>query len=290
FRAHKIFPVHRIPQPEAPTIARSSRRACRQEGDSMVAQRHPILPTALAVATFLALNLTGQVTTGRIFGSVLDPSEATVSNAVVTARSLETNAERKAITNREGWFDIPELPVGSYEITVEKAGFAKYVQGPIVLRVSENADLRIELSLASVTDKVTVSDDAPLLNTANAEVGANYDRRRISELPLGPNHNVDKLALSVAGVNPFQNGQNSVIMPNATVVFSVDGGRVRSNNFTIDGQDVNNIHLGGEDQRLNNPDTIAEFRLVTNQVAPEFGQGMGGIVSIITKSGGNEPH
>jgi len=236
------------------------------------------------------MNLSGQVTTGQISGSVVDPSRAAVSDAVVTARSLETNAARKIMTNRGGWFSIPELSVGSYEIAVEKAGFARYVQGPILLRVSGNADLRIELSLASVSDKVTVSGDAPLLNTANAEVGANYDRRRISELPLGPNHNVNKLALSVAGVNPFQNGQNTVIMPNATVVFSVDGGRVRSNNFTIDGQDVNNIHLGGEDQRLNNPDAIAEFRLVTDQVAPEFGQGMGGMVSVITKSGGNQPH
>jgi hypothetical protein len=256
----------------------------------MVTQRCQILPTVLAVATFLTTNLAAQVTTGQISGIVLDPTHAAVSNAVVTARNLETNAARKIITDREGLFAIPELPVSSYEVAVEKAGFAKYVQGPIILRVSENADLRVELTLASLTDKVTVSDDAPLLNTANAEVGANYDRRRISELPLGPNHNVDKLALSVAGVNPFQTGQNTTIMPNATVVFSVDGGRVRSNNFTIDGQDVNNIHLGGEDQRLNNPDAIAEFRLVTNQVAPEFGQGMGGMVSVITKSGGNQPH
>src|SRR5437764_12359394 len=196
----------------------------------MDAQRHPILATVLAVATFLATNLSGQVTTGQISGSVMDPSGAAVRDSVVTARNLETNAARKLITNREGWFTIPELPVGSYEVAVEKAGFAKYVQGPIVLRVSENADLRIELSLATVTDKVTVSGDAPLLNTANAEVGANYDRRRISELPLGPNHNVDKLALSVAGLNPFQTGQNTTIMPNATVTFSVDGGRLRSNN------------------------------------------------------------
>ena len=76
-------------------------------------------------------------------------------------------------------------------------------------------------------------------------------------------------------MNPLQSGQNTVIMPNATVVFSVDGGRTRSNNFTIDGQDVNNIHLGGEDQRLNNPDAIAEFRLVTNSGRPGIRNGRG---------------
>src|ERR1700676_4638538 len=183
-------------------MAPSGRRVCRGRGDMMVTQRHPILPAVLAVAIILTTYLAAQVTTGQISGIVLDPSHAAVGNAVVTARNLETNAARKIITDREGLFAIPELPVSSYEVAVEKGGFAKYVQGPIILRVSENADLRVELTLASLTDKVTVSDDAPLLNTANAEVGANYDRRRISELPLGPNHNVDKLALSVAGVNP----------------------------------------------------------------------------------------
>jgi hypothetical protein len=245
---------------------------------------------ALGALALLTVSLRGQVTTAQISGSVVDSSRAAVSQAAVTVRSLETNATRKAVTDRDGWFSIPELPVGVYEVSVEKTAFAKYQQGPIVLGVSENADLRIQLRLAGVTDKVTVTDDAPLLNTTNAEVGANYDQHRIAELPLGPNHNVAKLALSIAGVNPFLNGQNTVIMPNATVVFSVNGGRVRSNNFMIDGQDVNNIHLGGEDQRLNNPDAIAEFRLVTDQVAPEYGAGMGGLLSVITKRGGNQPH
>jgi hypothetical protein len=256
----------------------------------MIGQRHPILPGALAFAGFLTANLVAQVTTGQVSGIVLDPSRAAVSEAAITVRSLETNATRKALTTRDGWFSILELPVGVYEVSVEKEAFAKFQQGPILLRVGENADLRIQLSLAAVTDKITVTGDAPLLRTTNAEVGANYDKRRIAELPLGPNHNVDKLALSVAGVNPSSTGQNTVIMPNATVVFSVNGGRIRSNNFMIDGQDVNNIHLGREDQRLNNPDAIAEFRLVTDQVAPEYGSGTGGLLSVITKSGGNQPH
>ena len=93
-------------------------------------------------------------------------------------RSLETNATRKALTDRDGWFNVPELPAGAYEVSVEKQAFARYVQGPIVVRVSEGADLRIQLSLAAVTDKVTVQEDASLLNTTNAEVGVHYDRRQ----------------------------------------------------------------------------------------------------------------
>jgi hypothetical protein len=85
----------------------------------MVTQRRSILPTVLAAATFfLTANVSGQVTTGQISGSVLDPSRAAVRDAVVTARSQETNAARKILTDRGGWFSIPELPVGSYEVTV----------------------------------------------------------------------------------------------------------------------------------------------------------------------------
>ena len=136
----------------------------------MTAQRFPIPCGALVALILLTGNLPGQVTTGQISGSVVDPSRAAVSEAAVTVRSLETNATRKALTDRDGWFNLPELPGGAYEVSVEKQAFAKYVQGPIVLRVSENADLRIQLRLATVTDKVTVGEDAPLLNTTNAEV------------------------------------------------------------------------------------------------------------------------
>jgi hypothetical protein len=180
--------------------------------------------------------------------------------------------------------------VGSYEVSVTKDGFASYTQGPIVLRLNQDADVRIELRLASVTDKVLVMADASLLNTADAQVGVDFDQRRISELPLSPNHDVTKLALSVAGVNPLQTGQSTVLNTDASVVFSVNGMRVRSNNFMIDGQDVNFMPTTGINQRLNNPDIVAEFRLVTNQFAPEYGLGAGSIVNIITKSGGNQFH
>src|SRR5689334_4063606 len=137
----------------------------------MTAQRFPTPYRALGALVFLTANLPGQVTTGQITGSVLDQSRAAVSEATVTVRSLETNATRKALTSRDGWFNLPELSAGAYEVSVEKQAFAKYVQGPIVVRVSEDANLRIQLSLAAVTDKVTVREDAPLLNTTNAEVG-----------------------------------------------------------------------------------------------------------------------
>ena len=254
----------------------------------MIIQRFWLL--AMVTISVVATVGLAQVTTSQISGSVEDPSHAAVIKATVSVRNLETNATRETLTNEEGRFDILQLPVGPYEVTVEKAGFSRFVQGPIVLRLNQDADLSVKLRVSGSTEKVTVVADAPLLNTANGEVGVNFDARRISELPLSPNHNVAKLALYAAGVNPLLANQNTIIMPDATVVFSVNGMRLRSNNFMIDGQDTNMAQVTGENQRLNNPDLIAEVRLVTNQFAPEYGNGTGAILNVITKNGGNDPH
>ena len=242
-----------------------------------------------AISVFVTAGV-AQVTTGQISGSVEDPSHAAVFDATVSVRNLETNATRETRTDELGRFNVLQLPVGNYEVSVDKSGFSKFVQGPIVLQLNQDADLSINLKVVEGAERINVVADAPLLNTANGEVGVNFDQHTISELPLSPNHNVAKLALYATGVNPLQAGQNTIIMPDATVVFSVNGMRLRSNNFMIDGQDVNQPQVTGENQRLNNPDVIAEVRLVTNQFAPEYGNGAGSILNVITKSGGNDPH
>src|SRR5262249_22944973 len=147
---------------------------------------------------------------------------ATVADARIKVRSLETNAAAEKQTDFDGRFRFVALPVGSYELTVEKIGFARYVQGPIVLRLNQEADLAVRLDVAGVSESVTVKADAPLIDSNNAEVGVNFDTKRISELPLAPNRNVMNLALSVAGVNPLHNGQAITALPSANAI-SVNG-------------------------------------------------------------------
>ena len=245
------------------------------------------------MAMWVGLNLLvgtgfGQVTTGRILGIVFDPSGATVGDAAVAVRNLETNATQKASTDAEGRFLLPQLPVGSYEVTIEKEGFASYLQGPIVLRLNQDADLRVRLELAGVAETLVVREDAPLINTTDAEVGINFDTKRISELPLAPNRNVLNLALSAAGVSQLQTGQGSPGLGGGTI--SVNGMRVRSNNFMLDGQDSNAVLQTGQVQTINNPDVVAEFRLVTNQFTAQYGGAAGSVVNIITKAGTNQLH
>ena len=242
----------------------------------------------LVVVSGLAVSLSGQVTSGEILGLVRDPSGAGVADAKITVRNLETNATREAMSEPDGSFRFPQLPIGPYEAMVEKTGFAPHVRGPIVLRLNQIARLDIQLELATITERVTVVSDAPLLNVNNAEMGVNFERRRISELPLAPNRNVLNLALSVAGVNQLQTGQNPQL--SGSLPFSVNGQRTRSNNFMIDGQNSNSSVLTGLSQPLNNPDIVAEFRLITNQFAPEYGRASGSIVNIVTKNGTNQLH
>jgi len=236
----------------------------------------------------LAASIYGQVTSGAIMGSVEDPASAVVPKARVTVRNLETNATFTINTGSDGRFRFPQLPVGSYEISAEAPGFAKYTQGPIVLRLNQEADLTLKLSVSSVSETISITSDAPLIDTTTAEIGVNFDTKRIENLPLAPNHNILNLALSVAGVGQLSGGNSS--FADGGVSFSVNGARTRSNNFMLDGADINQPSVTGATQRIENPDTVAEFRLITNQFLAEYGRTAGAVVNIITKSGTNAFH
>ncbi len=131
------------------------------------------------------------------------------------------------------------------------------------------------------------AENASLLNTTNAEVSTRFDSKRLSELPLAPNRNVLNVALSAAGVSQLGSGQTGFARG---LNFSVNGMRLRSNNFMIDGQDSNDPSVSGSQQPINNPDVVQEFRLVTNQFAAEYGRAAGSVVNVISKSGTNGLH
>lgn len=233
-------------------------------------------------------------TTGTISGVISDPSEGSVAGANVTAKNLDTNAPHSATTEADGRFTFSGLPVGPYELTVEKSGFSTYKQGPIVLVLNQNAVVNVTLKPSGVAETVTVTEDAPMLNTTSAEVGARFDPKRLSDLPLsgqfgngGGFRDVFSVALSVAGVSQLNSGNNN--FSNGTN-FSVNGSRLRGNNFMIDGQDSNDPSVSGRQQQLNNPDLVQEIRLITSQFNAEYGRSAGSVVNVITKTGTNNLH
>jgi carboxypeptidase family protein len=246
-----------------------------------------------AVCLLTSCQAFGQATTGTISGTVQDAHGATVVGATVTVRKLDTNFGRSLITESDGRFRFPALAIGPYELTVEHTGFARYARGPVLLLLDQDAVINPVLQVAVAAETITISDDAPLLNTTSPEVGVRFDERRLTDLPTLPSsgeggfRDVFAFALAAPGVSQLNSG-NQVLAVGTN--FSVNGSRPRSNSFLIDGQDANEPVATGPQQRLNNPEMVQEFRLITNQFSAEYGRAAGSVVSVVTKSGTNDLH
>jgi hypothetical protein len=202
-------------------------------------------------------------------------------------RNISTNETRTAQTNADGRYHIAGVPVGSYEITVESAGFAKHQQSGVTLALNQSAVVDVTMKPGTVQEVVTVVENASMLNTSTPEVGTRFDEKRLSELPLATTRSVYNVALSAPGVSQLNAGQSAFA---GGTNFSSNGGRTRSNNFMIDGQDNNNFGVAGSTIPLNNPDAIQEVRLVTNQFSAEYGRNSSAVFNAITRSGSNDYH
>lgn len=239
----------------------------------------------LVTSSFMAVF--AQSTTGSISGTVADESQAVIPNATVTVNNTDTGLTRTVQTAGDGRYNFVNLPIGSYQLTVEAANFAKFVQTGIKLLVNQNAVVDVALRAGGVQEVVTVTENASLLNTTTAEVSTRFDEKRLSELPIAANRNVFNVLLSVPGISQLSSGQTGFANG---ISFSANGSRLRSNNFMIDGQDINDPSVSGGQIALNNPDAIQEVRIITNQFLAEYGRNSGSVVNIIGKSGTNNFH
>ena len=233
----------------------------------------------------LAAPVLAQSTTGTIQGVVRDDQGGVVPGATVTVRNVGTGQSRTQASAEQGQYRFPNLQVGEYELTVELGGFGTYKQSGLNLTLNQDAVIDVTLRPASLSESVQVTADTPLLNTTNAEVGVRFDTRRVAELPVINSRDVFSLALQAAGVSQLGSGQTG--FANGTN-FSVNGMRLRSNNFMMDGQDSNDPSVSGRQQRMNNTDLVQEVRLITNQFAAEYGRAAGSVLNVITKSGTNQ--
>lgn len=227
----------------------------------------------------------GQTTTGSISGVVTDETGAVIPGATVTVRNVDTGFERTVQTNAEGRYSFVNLPIGQYELRVEAQNFSRYTQSGIGLLVNQNAVVNVSLKPGPIQETVNVVENASLLNTSTPEVSTRFDERRLSELPIAPNRSVYNVLLSVPGVSQLGSGQTGFAQG---ISFSSNGGRLRSNNFMIDGQDINDPSISGAQINLNNPDAVQEVRIITNQFLAEYGRNSGSVVNIVSRSGTNE--
>ena len=241
--------------------------------------RYAICILALAVYPVVA-----QDTTGKIVGIVSDPSGGVVAGATVTVTNTGTQVARRTSTDRQGYYQVLELPIGRYEIAAEAAGFSRMVvAAKNSLEINQPLRIDLALTVGAVKDVVTVEGGASAVETENSTIGATVSGTAISELPLNGRNTLDLLATQ-PGVTPKDNDASR-----QAGQYSIGGGRSDSVTYLLDGG-LNN-HLINNDIVINpNPDAVAEFRVLQSNYAAEYGRGGGGIVSMVIKSGTNTVH
>jgi outer membrane receptor protein involved in Fe transport len=233
------------------------------------------------------LNTFAQETTGTITGQVTDEKGAAVAGAQITVADVQRGFERTYQTTEEGVYTAPQLPVGTYTLTVEGAGFKKHVQENIVINVNDRRPVDIVLEAGQVTESVTVTSDAALIQESPTQQSL-VNGAQVRQLPLN-NRNFVQLATLSAGVTsslPSQVGFGGL----SVVSLSINGGRTSSINWLVDG--ARNVDTGSNLTLLTVPsvDAISEFTVLTSNYAPEFGRNGGGVINVVTRSGSNDFH
>jgi len=244
----------------------------------------------LVVAIFLISTLLpAQGTGGRILGRVADPSGALLGAVRATAVNDATGVAQTAQTNESGDYVFPNLPVGTYTLTFELRGFKKDVHKGITLDVNQAITLNMTMQLGAAQEVVDVTSEAPLVDTTSTQLGAVVNNRSVNELPLNARDTYQFLQLQPGVQSQLGSSGGTFYGSDNAGAVSVNGGRTRANNFSVNGGDAN-------DQFVNlptiqpTPDAIDEFRVISNTFDAEYGRNSGAVVNVITKSGTNQWH
>ena len=248
--------------------------------------------TRCMVLLFCLVNCTlvlAQSTGGRILGRVADPSGAVLSGVKVTLTNTATGVSREVQTNASGDYTFVEVQPGVYDVQFEQKGFKKNLQKAVTVEVNQVVTLNTTLQLGAAQEVVEVTSEAPLVDTTSTQLGAVVDDRSVSELPLNARDTYQFLQLQPGVMSTIGSSATTVYGSDKSGAVSVNGGRGRSNNFSVNGGDAN-------DQFVNlptvqpTPDSIQEFRVLTNTFDAEYGRNSGSVVNVVTKSGTNAFH
>ncbi len=245
--------------------------------------RFVFLCAALLIGASVALGQ-AQSNAADLRGFVRDPTGAVVVGASVTARNTSTNIARDATTNDEGFYQILNLPPGDYEVTVEAANFKKAVLPSITLTVGQRADLDVPLEIGQVGESVTISGaTTELVETSRTAVANTIEQQRIENLPINE-RSATGFALTISTVGR-DNGRP--IGPAPTSGLNIGGQRGRSTLVQVDGADYTDNSINAARSTVSQ-EAVQEYQVATNSYAAEFGRATGGIVNVVTKSGGND--
>ncbi len=249
-----------------------------------------------ALILCFAVVCSAQTFRGGIQGTVTDPNGAVVPGAEVTITSPDTGLTRTIVTDDSGAYSVSELPIGSYRVIVKKSGFqSPPVSARVEVATTTRADIQLAVAAATV-DWVVVADQEPIVNTAQNNLGGSIQAKELQELPVS-GRDFTKMLVLVPGSGGDPSGVAD--SPGSFGLFSINGNRGRSNNYLIDGTDMNDgyrnlpaINQGGvfgTPATILPMDAIQEMSII-NSTEAEYGRSSGATVNIVTRSGTNSVH
>ena len=220
-----------------------------------------------------------------MFGTVMDPSGGVVPGVAVSIQNEATGLARHSTTPSDGSYTFPDLPVGTYDVTAEMAGFKRFLQNAITLQVDENRRVPIQLQVGSTSENITVEAQVAQVETRTGTLREVIDSARTSELPLN-GRNPLQLQYLVAGAGQVAQGGSGQA---ENQVVSINGARQNSNNYNLDGAD-NEDPFFNSPSVFPNPDALDEFDMQTSNYSADQGRNAGAVMNAVTKSGTNALH
>ncbi len=251
------------------------------------------LLVGVLVAPFLLIDrASAQFTTASLSGNVVDQSGAAIPDARVTVQNTDTGFTQTVASGPTGDYLFSRLPVGNYKLTVEKEGLTTYVQSGIQLSVSQAATQRVTMSIGAVSQQVTVAADTSLVTTQSATVSQVINERQIVDLPLD-GRQVQQLVFLAPGVTDASTHYCTTNCEGGTYpgeqYAKANGTSSMSINYQMDGVDYNDSYINAN-LPFPNPDAIQEFSVQDSNLSAEYGNSVGGVVNVVTKSGTNQIH
>ena len=241
----------------------------------------------IALFVLSASTLFAQSTGGRFTGKVSDSSGAILPGVVVTLTNDASGVSRATTTNADGDYSFPETPVGTYHLEFDLAGFKKNLQPNVLLQLNQVLTVNETLQIGERKEVVEVTTEAPIVDTTSTQLGAVINDRSITQLPLNSRNTYQFLSLqpgvqSTVGADLYAGSSDAGSV-------SVNGGRGRANNFSVNGGDANDLFVNTPTIQPS-PDAVEEFRVLTNAFDADTGRNSGSAINVVTKSGGNQIH